>query len=125
MTSFKTLKILIVEDQIIIADHILELLEEENFRFIKIANNEKMALKEMASFLPDVILMDINLNGINSGILLAEKRNTNASVIFITGQSGFLLKSKALKTNPVAYLTKPIKKGDILSSIRLVIKNRH
>jgi len=117
-------KILIVEDEIIIAEYIADLLEEEHFTKIRIANSKETAIQEMASFLPDIILMDINLKGVNSGIELSKAKNDNAVVIFITGQHDFKLMSEALQTNPDAYLTKPLKKADVLASIRLAIYKR-
>lgn len=124
MTNTKTVKILIVEDEILIADFILEILQESNFKTIKIANDKEVALRLMDSFLPDIILMDINLNGKNTGIDLSKSKNKNAIVIFITGQYDFALMNEALKTNPDAYLTKPIKKVDVLASINLAIQKK-
>ncbi len=79
----------------------------------------------MASFLPDIILMDINLKGINAGIELAKAKNSNTTVIFITGQHDIALMNDALKTNPDAYLTKPIKRVDLLASINLAMHKKH
>ncbi|MGR7811789.1 LytR/AlgR family response regulator transcription factor [Lacinutrix undariae] len=124
MTKLLNTKILIVEDDVIISDYILELLEEDGFINVKIANTKEDAIKLMANFLPDIILMDINLKGINSGIELSQSKNSNANVIFITGQYDFSLMDQALKTNPDAYLTKPIKRVDLLASISLAIQKK-
>ena len=124
MTSYQNTKILIVEDDVIIAEYIADLLQDEQFSNLKIVHDKNSALHEMASFLPDIILMDINLSGLNDGIELSKSKNTNATVIFITGQSDFALMNEALKTNPDAYLTKPIKKVDVLASISLVIQKK-
>ncbi|GGG60375.1 LytR/AlgR family response regulator transcription factor [Bizionia arctica] len=124
MTKEQNIKILIVEDEVIIAEYIAELLQDEHFSNIKIAKNKEIALTEMTSFLPDIILMDINLKGVNSGIELSKVKNKNATVIFITGQHDFALMSEALKTNPDAYLTKPIKKVDVLAAIRLAMQKK-
>jgi len=121
MNKLYDTKILIVEDEIIIADYIEELLLEENFKHITIANNKETALIKMASFLPDIILMDINLKGENEGISLAKCKNNNATVVFITGQHDLVLMNEALKSNPAAYLTKPIKRLDLLATINLAI----
>lgn len=121
MNKLYDTKILIVEDEIIIADYIEELLLEENFKHITIANNKETALIKMTSFLPDIILMDINLKGENEGISLAKSKNNNATVVFITGQHDLVLMNEALKSNPAAYLTKPIKRLDLLATINLAI----
>ncbi|HLV38007.1 response regulator transcription factor [Xanthomarina sp.] len=124
MNNQQLIKILIVEDEVIIAEYISELLQEEYFKNLKIANDKETALQEMHGFKPDIILMDINLNGKNTGIELSKAKNDNASVIFITGQYDFALMDEALKTNPDAYLTKPIKKVDLLASISLAIHKK-
>jgi two-component system response regulator LytT len=114
-------KILVVEDEILIADYIKELLQTESFTAIRMAHDPETALNEMATFLPDIILMDINLKGKNSGIDLAKHKNQEASLIFLTGQNDPKLMHKALESNPEAYLTKPIKKNDLIAAIRLQI----
>ncbi|WP_225034579.1 LytR/AlgR family response regulator transcription factor [Winogradskyella sp. SM1960] len=124
MTKEQLTKILIVEDEIIIADYISELLKEEHFNNVKIANDAQTARGLMTSFLPDIILMDINLNGKNTGIELSEAKNENATVIFITGQQDFALMSQAIRTKPNGYLTKPIKKVEVIAAISLVAQKR-
>jgi two-component system, LytTR family, response regulator LytT len=114
-------KILIIEDDILIAEYIKEILEEESFNNIRMAHDKEEALHEIANFVPDLILMDINLNGSNTGIELA--KNTSASVIYLTGQYDFELMNKAFETNPESYLTKPIKKNDLIVAIQLCIYN--
>ncbi|TYB79623.1 LytR/AlgR family response regulator transcription factor [Bizionia myxarmorum] len=117
-------KILIVEDDVIIADYIAEILQEEQFSNLKVVHDKASALQEMANFLPDIILMDINLEGINDGIELSKSKNNNAAVIFLTGQYDFALMNEALTTNPDAYLTKPIKHVDLLASINLAMHKK-
>ncbi len=114
-------KILIVEDEILIADYLAEVLEQEGFSAIRTANDVAAAVAQMNSFVPDILLMDININGKNSGIDLVRSKNDGAGVIFITGQSDLGLMGQAFSTNPEAYLTKPIKKNDLVAAIRLLI----
>ncbi len=121
MTKQQEAKILIVEDDVIIAEYISEILQEEHFNTIKMAHDLELALYEMEQFKPDIILMDINLSGKNTGIELSKAKNNNATVIFITGQQDYTLMSEALKTNPDAYLTKPLKRVDLLASINLAM----
>ncbi|MBL7881926.1 MAG: response regulator transcription factor, partial [Chryseobacterium gambrini] len=85
------------------------------------AYTEEEALEKFKSFSPDIILMDINIDGIDKGIDLAEKRNKNAKIIFITAQNDEKTVEKAIKVKPETYLTKPVKKVDILAAIRIVL----
>lgn len=118
----KTIKILIVEDEVLIANYIKDILEEHGFLNIKIANDAKEGSFLMANFIPEIILMDINLNGVNSGIELSKNKNANAQIIFLTGQHDMDLMSKAIATNPISYLTKPIKKNDLIAAIVLILQ---
>lgn len=117
----KSIKILIVEDEVIIAEYIFDLLSELGFDAIEMVHENNDALKMMELFKPEIILMDINLNGFNSGIDLAKEKNKEANVIFLTSQYDYELMNKALATNPDSYLTKPIKKHDLSAAINLVI----
>ncbi|MEL1247140.1 LytR/AlgR family response regulator transcription factor [Flavobacterium helocola] len=114
-------KILIVEDEIIIADFIQATLNKEGFKNVEMAHKTITAIEAFKNFQPEIIILDINLHGENSGIELAKSTNKNATVIFLTGQYDESLMSKALATNPESYLTKPIKKYDLLAAIKLSI----
>ena len=114
-------KILIVEDEVLIAEYVKDLLEEESHKDIKLAHHKEDAIEYIKSYKPDIILMDINLNGKNSGIELVNQKNTNASVIYLTGQYDYDLMHKALATKPDSYLTKPIKKQDLIAAINLTM----
>lgn len=113
-------KILIVEDEILIADYLKELLEEEQFTAVQMAHDQETAMLLMASFMPDIILMDINIHGKNAGIELAKSKNENAGLLYLTGQSDFGLMHRAFATKPEAYLTKPIRKNDLIAAIKLL-----
>jgi len=117
----KNIKVLIVEDEVLIADFIEEILNDSNYFNIEVSYNYEDALIKMHHFNPDVILLDINLNGFQSGIELSVKKNLNASVIFLTAQYDNNTIQKALLTTPDSYLTKPIKKADVLAAINLAM----
>lgn len=112
-------KILIVEDEVLIAEFVLELLQEENYTQVQMAHEKEEAIKLIRDFLPDIILMDINLNGKNSGIELSKLKNDDAQIIFLTGQYDRAITIDALQTQPMSYLTKPINKKDLIASIML------
>lgn len=115
-----TSKILIVEDEVLIAEFVKEMLEDEGFKLIKMANDREEALMLFRSFVPEIILMDINIDGRDSGIELAMAKNPEAQVIFLTAQSDAATIQKALATKPQGYLTKPIRKPDLMAAITLV-----
>lgn len=112
-------KILIVEDEILIADFIYKMLLKEGFIKVEAVNDVQAALIKFKTFKPEIILMDINVEGQNTGIELATQKNEQAKVIYITAQNDDETIQKAIATNPETYLTKPIKKFDLLAAIQL------
>ncbi|SEP55991.1 LytR/AlgR family response regulator transcription factor [Flavobacterium urocaniciphilum] len=112
-------KILIVEDEILIANFIFKMLQKEGFVNLEVAYDVKDAEQKFKSFQPEIILLDINLDGLNTGIELAFKKNEAAKIIYLTAQNDPETIQKAINTNPETYLTKPIKKSDVLVAIQL------
>ncbi len=112
-------RVLIVEDEVLISDFIFEMLIEIGFTNVEVANDIKEAIHKMNNFKPEIVLMDINIEGKDTGIDLAKQKNEEANVIFITAQNDSATIQNAIATNPISYLTKPIKKADVLAAIQL------
>lgn len=112
-------KILIVEDQVLIANHIKDILIENNYLDTDLAYKLLQASQKLKDFKPNLILLDINVEGKDSGIIWAQENLHNQKVIFITGQTEIETLKKALTIKPVAYLTKPIKPLDLIAAIEL------
>ncbi|MFN7044911.1 MAG: LytR/AlgR family response regulator transcription factor [Flavobacterium sp.] len=118
-------KILIVEDQVLIANYIKNLLNDNNITDVELAFNVDEATKKNNLFMPEIILLDINLHGKDTGILWAKEFVKNSQIIFITGQTEKETMLKAFEVNPVTYLTKPVKESDLIAAIELAkIKNK-
>lgn len=112
-------KILIVEDQVLIANHIKNILIDNNIIAIELAFNVEEATQKLNKLNPDVILLDINLNEKKCGITWAKEFAKNKQIIFITGQTEKETMLKAFEVNPVTYLTKPVKEADLIAAIEL------
>lgn len=120
----ETVKILIVEDEVLIAEYVKELLADDGFTAVKIAHEGDDALMMFRAYCPDIVLMDINIHGRDAGIDLAGAKNPEADIIFLTAQSDMATMQKALATGPSSYLTKPIRKTDLMAAIQLVLQNK-
>lgn len=112
-------KILIVEDQVLIANHIKEILIEVYDFQVELAFKISQASEKLQKFIPDIILLDINLGDKMSGIEWAQENVKKEKVIFITGQTEIETIKSALTIHPIAYLTKPIKSVDLIAAIEL------
>ncbi len=103
-------KILIVEDQKIIAIDLKKSLVKAGYIVLAICDNAEDALKVANECKPDLILMDIILNGELSGIETAEliKKERDIPIIYLTAMTDVETYLKAVKTEPYKYLMKPV-----------------
>jgi DNA-binding LytR/AlgR family response regulator len=125
MSMDKPLKIIVVEDEMIIAESIYRSLKSLNYNALEPVPNYTSALELIASEKPDLVLIDIRLSGSKDGIDLANEINSVYSIpfIFLTSNSDPLTIERAKKTHPAAYLLKPFSKADLYSSIEIGLQN--
>ena len=114
-------KILIVEDEPIVALDIQRALVKFGYTVTDCVTNYDDALSSVASDTPDIIFMDINLSGSKSGIEIAKtiKKTQDLPIIYLTAFSDDNTMLEAIETNPVNYLLKPFKREELKSSILL------
>ncbi|HMS68536.1 MAG TPA: response regulator transcription factor [Saprospiraceae bacterium] len=116
----KSLNILIVEDEILIAELIKNYLEEVGHQVVEFAISYEEAIAMFEEHQPNLVLLDIRLYGQKSGIdfanyLAAEKSTT--PYVFLSSQYDQKTLSLALETNPYGYLTKPINKETLWTTV--------
>lgn len=118
-------KILIVEDEAVIAEHLKMLLENNGIDHIELAYSKESALKAFKNYKPDLIFLDIHMENEMDGIELANHINEHFQIpfIFVTAHSDNAIIKKATQTNPVAYITKPFKNADIFAALNIAINN--
>jgi DNA-binding LytR/AlgR family response regulator len=121
--SENSIKILIVEDEMLIGAKISMFLSELGYEVTGILPRAEEALLHAAENLPDIALLDIRLKGTMSGIDLAiALQKTHAiPVIFLTANSDDATFAEAKAARPYAFLTKPFKKLDLQRAIELTI----
>ncbi len=117
----KAIKIVIVEDEVLIAHYIKAILQNNNYRNVKMAYTIAEAQKLILNDTPDIMLLDINVEGWYTGIELAAKQNKATKLIYITAQNNPKAVAKAGATQPAAYLTKPLKKNDLLVTLNRLL----
>ena len=118
-----TSKILIVEDEILIAEDIKETLSGLGFSNISLAHDIVTALEKIKNEKPHVVLLDIRLenekDGIKIGTFLADQKQ--AEFIYVTAHSDVNMVKEILKTKPAGYITKPVKQSDLFASVSLAL----
>ena len=116
------LKILIIEDEVLIAEFIKDILLSFNYSEVQLAHNKNQASLLLSDFLPDLVLLDIRMTGELDGVELANEINDKYKIpfVFISAHSDKDIIAKAINTKPISYITKPIKESDIFAAIELV-----
>lgn len=118
------LKILIVEDDLIVGTHISMILKAEGYIPIEILTKGEDVIPFIAKSTPDLILMDISLAGIMDGIETAKAiyDSYRIPVIFLTANSDSATFEKAKGSFPYAFIAKPFKPANLIRAIELVVQ---
>ena len=117
-------RILVVEDEIVIARSLQISLEKLGYVITAIVASGEQAIQKIEEGdHPDLVLMDISLQGKLDGIETARilGNRFNISVIYITSHSDEAAFEKAKTTNPYGYITKPFKKDELKNIVELGI----
>lgn len=119
-------KILIVEDEGIVALDLQDRLEFLGYQVIGIADNAKSALKMAAKESPDLVLMDIVIKGDRDGIDAARQMNDlfGIPVVFLTAYADEQTLTRAKLSHPYGYIVKPFNTQMLRSNIEMAL-HRH
>lgn len=119
------IQVLIVEDELIIAEDMKEMLRELQYHVIGIAGDYEEAGKILSSRVPDIALLDIHLQGDEDGITLALaiRERFDIPVIFISSYSDRKTIERAKQARPEGYIVKPFTREDLYASIEIAIFN--
>ena len=119
-TTQKTYKIISVDDSPTILKEISRYLEDENFTLVTI-NEPVKAVMSIIRHKPDLILLDLNMAGIDGYELCRIIRNNSMfktiPIIFVTSNKGIIDKVKARFVGASGYLTKPFTRAELLKMI--------
>lgn len=115
-------RILIVDDEVLIAEFLKDELISLGYSQIDLAHNRKQLLNAIERFKPQLVLLDIRMKNEREGIEIAEEINKSFKIpfIYITAHSDKEIVQQALSTKPAGYITKPFKQIDVYAAVRLV-----
>ena len=125
MALNKKQKILIVEDEMIIAADISMQLTQLGYDIVGIQTRAEDAINLIEANPPDLILMDIDLAGKIDGIEAANHiANTSKTpVIFLTSNSDDATFQRAILTKPYAFISKPFQKTELERSLKIAFSH--
>lgn len=118
------IKIILVEDDWIIAKEIAFSLQDFGFEVTGSYDSGEEALQQIRQHPPDMVLLDIGLSGELSGIDVArELKEAKVPFIFLTALADAETISRAKLSGPYAYLVKPVKPESLYSTIEITLYN--
>ncbi len=117
-------KILIVEDEMMIAADMAMQLTNLGFEVTGIVPRGDEVFFHVNQIVPDIILMDINLNGELDGIEIAEllQKKYRVAIIYLTSDSDEVHFERAKATNPYALIAKPFKPRDLQRAVEMAMR---
>lgn len=120
------LRLLIVENDRVTARDLEATLRRRGFIVTGIAYSAKQALDLLAGEKPDLVLLDIQLDGPEDGIELARSLRKDHGIpsIFVTGYSEESILSRARSAAPAAFLRKPFSDAEIAVCLESVVERR-
>ena len=121
-----TVKILVVDDEILIAEDLKDILSSFGYSNIELAHDKLAALNCITTYNPDLVLLDIRMEHALDGLDIGEQLNVKYRIpfIYITAHSDIEMIKKMVITKPAAYITKPFKKADLVANINLILSNK-
>ncbi len=119
----ETIRILVVEDDMIIGANISLQLTNLGYEITGIESRGEETISHVRTNRPDLILMDIQLKGVLSGIdtVKAIQKFCDLPVIYLTANSDEVTFNKAKETRPQAFIAKPFNNLELQRTIELVI----
>ena len=120
-----TIKIGVVEDEMIIAATIVSTLKKLNYDVANTASNYNAAIEMIEKEDLQLLLLDINLGGQKDGIDIATYVRTHYTlpIIFLTANSDIATVQRAKTVKPNAYLLKPFTKDDLYTAIEIAFSS--
>ena len=123
--NHESYKILIVEDDVIIAQLIKKFLLNFGHRVLDIVLDSEKALSKIHELRPDLIMLDINILGDKDGLEVASivERKYSIPYIFLTALSDNETLQRAKRLSPVGYIVKPFKENDLRATVLIGMSN--
>ncbi|MEP2024456.1 MAG: response regulator [Reichenbachiella sp.] len=119
------IRILIVEDELIIANDLKDILESMDYEVLGIAKSYDVAKRILESEIPDIVLLDIQIEGSRDGIELAQliKQKFQIPFVFISSHTDKATLERAKDCQPNGFLVKPFEDDDVRVAVELALSN--
>jgi response regulator RpfG family c-di-GMP phosphodiesterase len=119
-------KIMVVEDEWVVADQLCRSLKDLGYTISSTASAGDEAIRQVEADSPDLILMDIVLKGKMDGIEAAGRINSqfNIPVVYLTAYTNPEYIERAKQTKPFSYLVKPFNQKELHANIEMALNRQ-
>jgi DNA-binding NarL/FixJ family response regulator len=119
-------KAIIVEDNLILSVLYENYLQQMVFKTLGEIRDGESAVKLVRKYSPDVVIMDIMLEGEMDGVQAAHeiREFTNVPIVFITGNSDERFMTRAKRVSNSSFLTKPISEDILKATVDKLMSGR-
>lgn len=116
-------RVLIVDDDFSFARQLKLMLEHRGYVVSATVSSGEEALQELREKSPDLVLMDVVLNGSMDGIEVAEaiRNHWDLPVVYLTGYADEEMLGRARVTSPLGYLVKPVERNELYAAIEMAL----
>jgi signal transduction histidine kinase len=119
-------RVLIAEDEGLIALALRKMLAEQGYEVVAVASTEAEAVAHAIQERPDLVLMDIHLKGPSDGVAAATalRRELDVPVVFLTAYADGDTLDRAKAATPYGYLVKPVNASELRATVEMAL-HRH
>ncbi|MGD0719491.1 MAG: PAS domain S-box protein [Roseiarcus sp.] len=120
------IRIIVVEDERIVALHLKQQLTRLGYDVVALAASGEQALAEILALRPDLVLMDIHIEGALDGIEVAARipGALGIPVVYVSAYSEQAALARARSTKPYGYLVKPFSEKEMHATIQMALERR-
>lgn len=119
----KTVAILIVEDELLIAHNLARILKKLGYRVVEIVSSGERAIQVAAEKKPDLVLMDIVIKGQMNGIEAAQEiqNRYGIPIVYVTAYADDATVQRAKATGAYGFIVKPFRKEQLHGAIQVAL----
>lgn len=120
------LKVLIIEDERFIARQLEQYFISKSHQVVGIASSGEDAVELARAHMPDLLMVDIELDGKMNGIMACEKiiEFSNAPIIYLSQFKSEKWTNRIIETRPVLFLTKPFNEHELEMNLGLISETK-
>ncbi len=123
MEQFKNCSVLIVDDDVLIAETLKDMLIKLGFEKIKLSHSKEECLSIVKVWKPDMAILDIRMTGLYDGLEIGDyfKNVLNIPFMYVTAHSDLEMTNRIMATKPDGYITKPIRMNELMVNLSMVV----